>query len=336
MASLKEIAKLAQVSQGTVSFVLNGRGDEFRISAETQKRIFEVAKSLGYNPNISARRLRSGGNAVSPVICLFWMLDTRTSMMGRFLKGIQDAISPLEVEYEIQIQPFKRLSDVQSLVTGTRFNGAIIANATEEDEYFLEQADIKVPIVLYQRSSKKHSFVNADNFKTGTEVARLFENRGHSEVAIIVPNVSSSAVRLRMEGFLYEAQQLDLKIPQERIVYSEISEEGGYQAVQQLFKFNHLPTAVFVLNDQMSVGALMALNERGISVPNDMELVSHDDYEVARFTIPPLTTMHLPVEEMAKSCVQILLDLMHHQVNVPVKKDFETHLIVRKSCGDFI
>lgn len=335
MASLKEIAKLAQVSQGTVSFVLNGRGDELRISAATQKKILDAAKSLDYSPNISARRLRFGGETVVPIISLFWMLDTRTALMSRFLKGIHNSLSSLEEEYEIQIQPFTRLSEVRSLVTGTRFNGAIIANASEEDEVFLEQADLKVPIVLYQRNSEKYSCVNVDNYKTGTEIAYLFKNRGHAEAAIIVPNVSSSAVRLRLEGFISAANELGLVVQQEHIIYSDFSEQGGYNAVQQLLQSDNIPSAIFAPSDHMSVGILMALNERGISVPDDLELVSHDDNDVARFTIPPLTTVHLPVEEMANACVLRLVDLMRLKTDDSVMQYFETRLVVRKSCGDF-
>lgn len=336
MASIKEIAKLAQVSQGTASIVLNGKGDQFRISSATQQKIFEAAKQLDYRPNISARRLRSGGETVSPVIALFWTLDTRTPLIGRFLKGVQDSISTFEEEYDLLIQPYvgSRINEVRSLLTGTRFNGAIIANPTEEDERYLEQVDPNVPIVLYQRSSDKYSYVNVDNDRTGREVARLFYQRGHRRLGIVIPDASSAAIRLRKEGFLDAAREVGAPVAPEHIVYSDFSETGGYEAIQRLFQSGGMPTALFVLSDQMSVGALMALNERGIRVPQEMELVSHDDYEVARYTIPPLTTMHLPVEEMANACVQILIDLMYHKAPAPIQRHFETHLVVRKSCGN--
>ncbi|SEO63113.1 transcriptional regulator, LacI family [Paenibacillus sp. OV219] len=337
MSGIKEIAELAQVSEATTSLVLNGKGDASRISSATQQKVFEAAKTLNYRPNISARRLRNGGEKVLPVIALLWTLDSRASLVGPFLKGIQTTISNYNEEFDLMIQPFlgSQLSEIRSLITGTRFNGAIIVNPTEQDEQFLEAANPSIPIVLYQRSSQKYSCVNVDNFKSGQEVATLFANRGHREVGIVLPNVSSTAIRKRKEGFLTMADELGLHVRLENIIFNDFNETGGYNAFQKLMQSSILPSAVFVASDQMSVGALSALNEQGIQVPHDIEIVSHDNYEVSKFTIPPLTTMHIPLDEMATACVQILVDLMHHQVTAPIHKNFETHLVVRETCGGF-
>lgn len=335
MASIKQIAKLANVSVSTASIVLNGKGDQSRISVETQQRILQIARELDYRPNISAKRLRSLGETVAPIIALFWTQDTRSSLIGPFLNGVQSAMQNLDVEHELMIQPFTRIDSVKSLLTGTRFNGAIITNASEEDEAYLNQTDFKVPIVLYQRSSDKHSFVNVDNFGTGVTIARLFQSRGHTRVGLMVPGISSSAIRLRKEGFLTEAERLGMTVSEEHIVHDEFSEKGGYHAAQRLLAAPEKPTAVFISSDQMAIGALMALREHGIDVPRDMEIVGHDDYDAARFSYPPLTTVHLPVEEMAAACVNMLTDIMRHKITPPVSQYMETRLVVRGTCGGF-
>lgn len=335
MASIKEIAKLASVSQGTASIVLNGKGKQYRISEVTQQKIYEAARELNYQPNISARRLRSGGEIVLPIIALFWALDTRTMLISRFLKGMQETLLAIEGDYELLIQPYvgQKLSEVHSLVTGTRFNGAIIANATEEDEAFLDQAQLNVPIVLYQRGSDKYSSVNVDGFLTGENVARLFAGNGHRSVGAIVPNVSSKAIRLRKDGFASEVASQGLTLKEEHVVYSDFSEQGGYDAIKRLYEQEgEPPTALFVISDQMAVGALAALNELGKKVPEDIEIVGHDDDEVTRFTIPALSTVHLPVEEMAAECVKLLLDLMHHKQLKPASSVLDTHIVMRQSC----
>ncbi|MEK3724342.1 LacI family DNA-binding transcriptional regulator [Paenibacillus sp. FSL H8-0034] len=338
LSSIKDIAKLAQVSQGTASLVLNGKGNALRISAATQQRILEAARTLNYSPNISARRLRSGGETVAPIIALFWTMDTRASLIGRYLKGIQESMHAQETEYELLVQPYVggRIQDVKSLVTGTRFNGAIIANATDEDEAFLQTTPLLVPVVLYQRYSDKFCTVNVDNEHTGQEVARLFTGRGHTHAGVIVPRVSSRAIQYRKQGFMDKAAALGLLINPDHITEGEFSEEGGYQAAQALLQASEdRPTALFVLSDQMAVGVLAALREAGIGVPEDMELVGHDDNEIARFTVPPLTTIHFPVEEMAKACFQMIVDVLHHQVVPPAARMFEPHLVIRQSCGEF-
>ncbi|NHN31380.1 LacI family DNA-binding transcriptional regulator [Paenibacillus agricola] len=337
MSSIKDIAKLAQVSPGTASLVLNGKGTALRISTATQQRILEAARALDYSPNISARRLRSGGETVAPIIALFWTIDTRASLIGRYLKGVQDIIYAQETEYELLIQPYVggRLKDVKSLVTGTRFNGAIIANATAADEAYLQSAPVKVPAVLYQRYSDKFGTINVDNYHTGQEVARLFASRGHSLTGLVIPKVSSRAIHDRKKGFLDQASAVGLPVAAAHIAEGEFSEEGGYQATRVLLQAEVKPSALFVLSDQMAVGALAALREAGLRVPEDIELVGHDDNEIARFTVPPLTTIHFPVEEMAQACIKLLIDVMHHQVATPTSTMFKPHFVFRQSCGDF-
>ncbi|GFZ96668.1 LacI family transcriptional regulator [Paenibacillus marchantiophytorum] len=338
MASIKEIAHLAEVSQGTASMVLNGKGDHYRISQTTQQKILEIARQLNYQPNISARRLRSGGETVLPIIALFWSLDTRTVLINRFLKGLQSSFASLDQEYELLIQPYvgTRLHEIDSLLTGTRYNGAIIANPTEKDEEYLENTNPMVPIVLYQRSSTRYSSVNVDSYRTGEQVANLFDSRGHRDVGLIVPSVSSKAIRLRMEGFMAKAKELGLNISADHHVFEDFSEKGGYQAIQRLLNSgSRLPSAIFCISDQMSVGTLMGLNEAGKSVPDDIEIVGHDNDEVTRYTIPTLTTVHLPVEEMAGECFRLLTELMQHKYQEAVIQRFETSLVFRKSCGGY-
>jgi LacI family transcriptional regulator len=339
VANIKEIAQLANVSQATASMVLNNKGDQYRISTKTQQRIFEAAKQLNYQPNISARRLRSGGEVVLPIIALFWALDTRTVLMSRFLKGLQEVLQTMEEEHELLIQPYvgTKLSEVHSLMTGTRFNAAIIANTTEDDDAFLEQSQLNVPIVLYQRSSDKYASVNVNSFHSGEEVARLFASRGHKKVGVLIPDVSSQAIKLRKEGFLSRAVDYGLEIAEEHIVFADYSEQGGYRGMNQLMAGNGVkPSAIFVISDQMAVGALSALNLLGIQVPKELELIGHDDDVVAEFTIPALSTVHLPVEKMAGECLNLLLDIMHHKSAEPDSKILNTYIVVRNSCGPFL
>ncbi|OLS33580.1 LacI family DNA-binding transcriptional regulator [Bacillus sp. MRMR6] len=336
MASIKEIAKLAGVSLGTTSFVLNGKGDQMRISQATQQKIFDVARELGYRPNISARRL-GGGKRDVPVIAILWALDTRSYLIGRFLEGIQKNLVAKNREFELLVQPYEnsKINQVESLMSGTQFNGAIIANASDRDLEFLESQEINVPIVLYVRDSSKYSNVNVDNFETGKKVAELFKSRGHQRVDMVVPNISSQAIRLRKDGFISGAQTHGLELSPGGLLYDEVSEEGGYNAAKQIIEQGNIPTAMFFPIDTMAVGALAAFHEAGIRIPEDLEIIGHDNYDHTRFSIPPLSTVHLPVEEIAVTCVNTLLDLIERKVEAPVSISFETSFVFRKSCGGF-
>jgi DNA-binding LacI/PurR family transcriptional regulator len=203
----------------------------------------------------------------------------------------------------------------------------------------LDEVDLNVPIVLYHRSSEKHCFVNVDSYHTGQEVARLFASRGHSRVGLIAPEISSSAIRLRKEGFLHAAKPLGIEVKEEFIVGGDFSEEGGYIASKMLLQSRELPTALFAASDQMAIGALKALRESGIRVPQDIEIIGHGDYENSRFSEPALTTVHLPIEQMASTCVHMLVALMgghNRDTPTPFSKIFNTNFVIRDTCGDFI
>ncbi|WP_160718882.1 LacI family DNA-binding transcriptional regulator [Bacillus sp. USDA818B3_A] len=337
MTSIKEIAKIAEVSVGTASFVLNGKGDQMRISKMTQERVLKIAKELGYTPNISARRLRSSDEKVLPVIAMLWTKNARSTLIKRFLDGIQDKSSSREQnrEFELLIQPYENghLNKISSLKTGTRFNGAIIVGATEADMDYLETNDVNVPIVFYQRKSNKFSTVYADSFRAGENVADVFMKKGHRKVGLMVPRLSNQAVTLRKEGFVSRVTEHSLELSSDNILIGSFSEEGGYQSVKEwLTTKKELPTAIFSLCDEMAVGALSAFHEEGIGIPEDIEMISHDDYEITKFTIPALSTVHLPVEEMAAQCMRTLLDLIEKRAKAPIHSTFESPIVFRKSC----
>ncbi|SFL33349.1 transcriptional regulator, LacI family [Gracilibacillus orientalis] len=333
MATIRDIAKRAEVSPGTVSFVLNGKGDHMRIAAKTQEKILKIAKELGYLPSISARRLRNSESKNVPVIAILWTLDTRASLISRFLKGIQNKSLFKENLFEILIQPYEngKLSEVESLHTGNKYNGAIIANASDEDLRYIEDSNLKVPIVLYQRKSDKYSTVNVDGKKTGLDVAEFLYEKNQKNVGIVVPNLSSQAVSLRQDGFLEGVNTLGMN--NLCVKYGDFSEKGGYDAMESLIKqTNSLPEALFFLSDPMAVGALSACHEYGIRIPEDLKIIGHDNDEQTSYTAPSLTTVHLPVEVMAGACVNQLIGQINQTIETATKEQYETNIIVRKSC----
>lgn len=294
-----------------------------------------IAQQLDYKPNISAKRLRTSGETVKPIIALFWTLDTRSQLIGRYLKGFQNALSSFGNDYELMIQPYVggRLRDETSLLTATRFNGAIIANATLEDEAYLNETVIHMPVVLYLRHSDKYCCVNINHYDAGKEVAALFSARGHREVAVSIPAVSSRAIRDRADGFTDGCKEYGLHLPDTRILYGDYSEKGGYDSAGALAAMPDRPSAVFFLSDQMAIGGLHAFHNLDIRIPEDIEIVGHDDEAASRYSIPSLTTVHLPVELMAEACVHQIVELMNHKISPPLIQKFHSHLEIRQTCG---
>jgi LacI family transcriptional regulator len=337
MASIRDIAKIAEVSIATASFVLNAKGDQMRISEVTQKKILDAANELKYRPNISARRLRVGDGKTVPVIAIFWTMDSRAPLLGRFLQGIQRHYSQHTREFELLIQPYhnSNIEKIDSLITGTRFNGAIIAYASESDRNYLENTNLKVPIVMYQRDSKKHSSVKVDNYDMGVKVAELLANRGHKTAGLIVPDLSSQSIDLTKEGFINGCQSQGLQLLPEHIIYGRASGEGGFHSTKELIKKGDPPSAVFYPNDTMAASGLAAFHEAGIRIPQDTEIIGVGNYEHTQFTIPSLSVVHLPEEDMAYTCLNTLMDLLENKVAGPVSTILETSFVFRQSCGGF-
>jgi LacI family transcriptional regulator len=333
MATIREIAEKAGVSSGTVSFILNGKASEMRISEATQKRVLKVARELGYLPSISARRLRNNDDSMIPVITILWTLDARASLISRFLQGIQTKSLYKDGQYELLIQPYEngKINEVESLHTGTRFNGAIVANASFEDLKYLESVDLKVPLVLYQRYSEKYSTVNVDSLVSGIEVAQFLEEKGHKKVGIVIPEISSQAVDLRYKGFLDTVEESGMV--NTHILKGAFTEKGGYQVIRSMLEgSDELPNALFFLSDPMAMGALAACHENGIRVPEDLEIIGHDNDEQTAYSVPSLTTVHLPVEEMAVECINQLMKIINHEVETPENIRFRTNIVKRNSC----
>ncbi|MBM7840945.1 LacI family transcriptional regulator [Alkalihalobacillus xiaoxiensis] len=331
MATIREIAEKVGVSVGTASFVLNGKADDMRISKKTQTRVLEAAKELGYQPSLSARKLRVKGKEV-PVIAILWTLDARTSLISRFLQGIQSKSTYQEGQFELLIQPYEngKLRELHALKTGLRFNGAIIANASDEDMHYLEQANLNLPIVVYQRHSKNYATVLVDSEKTGRDVAKKFIQNGHKQVSIVIPEVSSEAVALRIKGFLEECRVYQIEVDE---LYGDFSEAGGYAVTKQLLMVSPLPSAIFFLSDYMAIGALSALHEANVKVPKDIQLIGHDNMIATQFTIPTLSTVNLPVEEMAEASVNLLLKILRNAADPHEQLKFSSYILERESSS---
>ncbi|MCD8508690.1 MAG: LacI family transcriptional regulator [Bacillus sp. (in: Bacteria)] len=294
--------------------------------------MLQVAKEIGYLPSISARRLRKTDDISRPIITILWTLDARASLISRFLQGLQEKSLYKDGLFELLIQPYEngKLNEVESLHTGTRFNGAIIANASSEDLDYIESVELKVPVVLYQRYSRKYSTVNVDSSLTGTEVAEYLAKQGHEKVGIVLPEISSQAVDLRKEGFLKGAKEFGVQVT--HTLTGDFTEKGGYKVIQSIV-LNRIesPTALFFLSDPMAMGAISACHEYGIRIPDDLVIIGHDNDEQTAYAYPALTTVHLPVEEMAFECVDLLMKIINHEIASPKSVEYKTHLVIRKS-----
>lgn len=342
MVRLRDIAERAGTSVGTVSVVLNGRSSKVRISERTRQAILDASHALGYSPNLAARRLRTTGDARrSLVLAMAHPVDSRLSLIARAINGIQRQLADLEqageLDFEVQltIETFGlgELHRLRGLDEPLWYNGLLVTNTSPADDTFIER-HAGVPIVLFQRYSRK-SYVNADNRQAAADVAAHLLALGHHRLAVITPGNSSQAHLLRIAGFSERVTAAGVAAPRQVHGAGTSWMVDAYDAAKRIFAgpASQRPTAIFATNDLLALGVIRAAADHHIRVPDDLAVVGCDDAEFARFNVPSLTTIHLPVEEMAARATAILLDLIQSKAQEPVQELFPTRLVIRDSCG---
>lgn len=337
---MKEIAKETNLSIGTVSLVLNGRGDEMRISKKTQALVLETARRFGYLPNVSARRLRQAGTKTVPVIAAFWPTDLSADILGRFFTGAQSSLLLQEQAFEMMIQPFRRshLYKMRKMCDAGLFNGAIVTGISDDDQRYLEENHLGIPIVLFNRESDVYANVHVNNYEIGRKTAELFANRGHKRVGIIMPDYGEKTRNsMRQQGFIESCERYGLLLDEGHVQLAPMTLEGGNQAARKLLAANsEPPTAVFFPISLMAVAALPVFHQAGIRIPDMLEIMTYGDHEIERYTFPSLSTIKLPVEEMARASIRLLIDSIRGVQQGPTSLEFDTPFVFRDSCGGFI
>lgn len=339
MSTIKHIAELTKLSVGTVSLVLNGRGDELRISKETQQRILDAAQTIGYLPNVSARRLRRFSGRNLPAIATFWPSDLAPELLGRFYVGAQSSILTQECECEMTVHSFQRhdIHRIREVCEEGIYHGAIISGMTTEEQRELEAEPLNVPMVLFNRYSEIFSCTYINSYEIGRKIAELFKLRGHRRVGTIVPHyLVQAAGDQRYRGFVESCEAYGLELDERHIITASHTMEGGNQAAHKLAASGGpLPTAMFFPLGIMAIAALPVFHRAGIRIPEQMEIMTYGNHDVEKYSVPSLSTVQLPVEEMSAACVRLVLQQIVAPKSKPTALLFETPFIFRESCGGF-
>lgn len=336
--SIKQLAESLNLSPGTISIVLNGHGDKMRISKATQNRVLEAAREMGYQPNIYAKRLRQGeGGNQHKLIAVFncYIKDVK-NVLGRILYGIQTEISDKNLPVDILMQTYQltKLSEKKELLSSTYCNGAIIYGVSEEDTAFLLNETFDIPIVIFNRPTEKYGSVYVEDYEAGRRVAQLFASSGCKNVGLIMPSKRSRAGSMRQLGFLDGCSQNGLVVAPQHIQEDVLSTEGGYVAAKRMLQSGSIPQGLFVQISEMAAGAIRAIRERGLQIPNEVKLVSYGDSQIEEYMTPSLTAIRMPIETMAAECLELVLNMIDTNDWRPTTRIEPLKIIFRESCPE--
>ncbi|MFB0845703.1 LacI family DNA-binding transcriptional regulator [Paenibacillus oleatilyticus] len=325
--TIKDIAKLAGVSHTTVSRALN---DSPLINPETKERIKAIAGSMNYTPNYSARSLvldRSYNLGL-----FFTTLHTGTSagFLYEAIKGVNDVIKD---DYNLIV---RGIDDYKSFhkVNRKNFDGIIVMSQSESDQSFIEYAsDKEIPLVVLNRPVESVQVMNfvPDDQSGAYRLTEYLVQQGHRHIAIIEGKQGFKSTQARRDGYREALRKHGITVPEAYYVSGNYDLESGHAAMSKLLELPDRPTAVFCCNDDMALGAVKAVTEVGLSVPEDISVAGFDDHLFSAFMSPALTTVRRPIEELSRAGAEKLLNFIETKHSEKSLVLFHTELVIRDS-----
>lgn len=329
--TIKDVAKQAGVSVCTVSRVLN---DTYRnkVSAETRKRVLEVAQELGYRPSIIARGLKGKTtNLVGLVVP-----DIAASFLANTLMGIQSVAEDYGYSILIYTTMGKIEKDLEYLriLKEKRVDGILWLPLNQEiDDLFLEVAQSTKLLQIYNHlEGFQAPSLLVNQFKGGFMATEHLLNKGHTRIAHFTAwCVTDNHGAQRLAGYKEALQKHGIDPEQQFIHESGYSFEGGFESTQQMLQLPvaKRPTAIFAAADMAAWGAINCLKQAGLRVPEDIAVIGYDNLYISDKIDPPLTTISQPKEKLGKIAMDALLRAIEGETISSML--FEPELVVRSS-----
>jgi LacI family transcriptional regulator len=299
VVDIKEIAKLSGVSISTVSNVLNGRKN---VSASTRERVLKICEEKNYIPNLMGRNLKAGKTNT----IVFNFSDFDRNFYLKIIEGISDYLN--DSGYDLIICTNK---SAENLMRSSFSSGAISLDANISDDFFLSLSAEKFPIVLMDRSIENGfmSSVLVDNYPVMYELVQILVDRGFRKFGYIGGWKDTLDNKDRYSGFLDCLHQNNIWFDKKYYFDGNYHEDSGYQAVTKFLESGSLPEVLVCANDDMALGAIQALKERNIKIPEDISITGFDDSNLAE--LAGLTTITIPRYESGNLAAKRIIELIN-------------------------
>ena len=332
--TIEEIADLAAVSRSTVSRVLNNHPS---VRPAVRARVQRVIAEQRYSPRAAARSLASRR---TNVVGLLIPRSAATIFADPFfpyvIQGITETCSKRGYFLMLSMVTAEREQDFyERVLRGRHVDGLIMLSSDIDDPILpLLIRDNETPLVLVGRHPylKDVPSVDVDNPAGAAEAVRHLIQLGHRRIATITGPLYMAAAMDRRDGYKQALAEFAIPIRPELIVEGDFTQPGGYRAMEKLLQLAEPPSAVFVASDPMAAGALRAVSDAGLEVPDDVAVASFDDTPLASMVTPPLTAVHQPVYELGAAAADLLLGRLEEPAaQLPSSIRLPARLVVRQS-----
>jgi LacI family transcriptional regulator len=328
VATISEVARRAGVSAATVSRVLNGRTD---VSRDLAARVHTAVQELGYRPNGVARNLRRQATKVWGLI----ISDIGNPFFTSVVRGVEDAAH--EAGYSLvlcnsddDLDKEQRYIDI---ALAEQLAGVIISPASEPSTDVSALVDRGIPVVAVDRRVGRLDVdtVLVDNVSGARLATQHLMESGCRRIACITGPTRTTTAAERLQGFRQAHEAAGREVDEDLVVLENFKADGGYDGAQRLLGISTPPDGLFVANNLMTVGALEALMDAGVQIPDDMLLVGFDDIPWARLTRPRLTTVNQPMYDMGREAGRLLAARIGRDTSLPRTVVLPPDLQVRES-----
>ncbi len=336
--TIKDVARIAKVSPSAVSRVINS---EQGVSEDTRYRILRIANALNYRPNLVARSLvKQKSDSIAMLIT-----NTRNPIFPEIAQGVEDTLR--KRGYSLNIvstydDPKIETKEIEALHS-KGIDGLIVSSSLIESESLSGLVQSGFPVVAVLRRPyhvQNLDFVIVDNVRGGYLAVEHLIRLGHKQIAVIRGPANTSTGIERFEGALKAFKAYGVHLFNDLIQMGDYSKESGYLATNRFFqmglKIRQIrPTAIFACNDDMAIGALEALLDMGLRVPEDVALVGFNNVEITSLRTIELTTIRQQKREMGRLAAERLLEKIdrNKSYDEPSQVILEPKLVIRKSCG---
>ena len=323
--TIKDIAKLANVSHTTVSRALNNSP---YINEETKSKIKALAKELNYVPNYNAKSLVLLKSYVIGVFFSSISEGTSDTFFHEIVKGVNKVI---DKEYNLVIRGIDQYQ-YSHPIDNKNFDGIIVVSQRKEDDEFIKTIIEKnIPTVVINRVVDNIVNIVSNDTKGSYDAVDYFIKNNHRRIALIQGNDDFESSVYRKKGYIDALNDNNIKINEDYMMTGKYTLDSGYENMKKLLNLSKRPTAVFCANDDIAVGAIKAINESGLNVPEDISIIGFDNSNFCNYVTPTLSSVRKDSLMMSEIGGINLLNIIK---NKPVKHQrsyIESTLVIRKS-----
>lgn len=326
--TIKDIAKMAQVSPTTVSLILNDKGQRF--SSETIDKVQKIVKEYHYTPDFYAKNLTMKEAKTIGVI----VPDLTDYFFAEMLKGIEETAT----QYGYSVLLFnsdhseeKERAGIEIMISRS-VSGLILATPYLIDDAIFTQIKHNMPVVLVDETKKqrKEGNIYVDEYSGMKEAVYYLYQQGHRRIAYLKEDHSYYQLEHRTRAYIDAMTELRLFQP-ELIQETALSVEGGYQGMLALLDQTQPFTAVLCTNDNLAVGAYRAIHKRGLTIPADISIMGFDDIDIASYLTPALTTIRQPIDQLGCQATHALINKINSPDQALINQRLQTTLVERES-----